>query len=177
MSRSIANRYPTRDRRPPPSWFMSAKSTKINITTGDDPTLTDAMRSSPEEREAWLNAIDEEWKSIKENGTWIEDDEPQGVPLPTHVVLNIKRNSERQVDRFKARIVAGGNHQTYGVDYIETYAPVIDFSLVRMFLCLLLSLDLSVAQVDIKTAFLNGILEDNIWVISPRGIPGVKSRV
>lgn len=93
------------------------------------------------------------------------------------MVLNVKRRANGEIDRFKARMVAGGNHQTYGVDYLDTYAPVASFTLVRIFLYLVLCLGLFVAQVDIKSAFLNGDLKEDIWVMSPRSIPGVCSRV
>lgn len=123
------SRYPRRIRRPPSDWYASASiSTKeIVITTGDDPTLSEAMNASPDEREAWLNEIDEEFKSIDDNDSWEPSDEPDGMPLPTHPVLHIKRTAEGDLERFKARIVAGGNHQVYGQDYFETYAPVADF--------------------------------------------------
>ena len=174
---TVTHRYPRRNRRPPSAWFMSASSTEARITTGDDPTLSEALSASPEEREAWLHAIDEEFQSIEENDTWEFDDSPDGMPLPTHMVLNIKRDATGKVDRFKARLVAGGNHQVYGQNYLETYAPVVDFSLVRIFLYIVLSLGMFIAQVDIKTAFLNGALEEAIWVMSPRNIPGRPSRL
>ncbi len=88
--------------------------------------------------------------------------------LPTNVVLKVKRNSNGTVERFKARIVAGGNHQTYGHDYIETYAPVVSFTLVLLFLYN--------RQVDVKTAFLNGDLSESVWVMSPHGIPGIRPK-
>lgn len=171
------HRYPCRNRNPPGDWFMTAPCPILNVTTSDDPTLKEAMGANSEEREAWLNAIDEEFQSIEDNDTWESVDAPKGVPLPTHVVLNVKRDANGEVDRFKARIVAGGNRQTYGVDYLDTYAPVVDFSIVRMFLYLVLSLGFFVGQVDIKTAFLNGRLDEDVWVMSPRGIPGMKCRI
>lgn len=75
------------------------------------------------------------------------------------------------MERFKARVVAGGNFQGYGEEYLETYAAVVYFSLVQMFLYLFLSLKMDVAQLDVKTAFLNGNITDNVWVMSPREIP------
>lgn len=175
-SERATHRYPRRIRNPPSKWFMVATSTNVEITTGDDPTLNEAMNATAEERELWLNAIDDEFKSIQENETWKRDDNPKGVPLPTHTVLQVKRDAKGIVDRFKARIVAGGNHQVYGENYSETYAPVVEFSLVRVFIYLVLSLGLFIAQVDIKTAFLNGALEEDVWVMSPRGIPGRPTR-
>ena len=174
---SSTHRYPRRNRRPPGNWFMAAASPNFTVTTADDPTLKEAMNATPEERGIWLNAIDEEFRSIVDNETWEPDDAPKETPLPTHVVLNVKRNAHGGVDRFKARLVAGGNHQTYGLNYLETYAPVVEFSAVRLFLYLVLYLGLFVGQVDVKSAFLNGSLAEDVWVMSPRGIPGLKPRV
>ena len=80
------------------------------------------------------------------------------------------------MERFKARIVAGGNHQVYGDNYKETYAPVVSFTMVRIFLYLALCLQLCIGQLDVKSAFLKGELSESVWVMSPRGIPGMKSR-
>ena len=174
---SSRHRYPRRVRKPPSDWFMSASPASIEVTTADDPTLGEALKATLEEREAWMNAIDDEFRSIENNHTWVQDDLPDAGPLPTHVVLNVKRDSAGKVDRFKARMVAGGNYQVYGENYSETYAPVVDFSVVRLFLYMVVSLGLAIVQVDVKTAFLNGDLEEDIWVMSPRNIPGRPSRV
>lgn len=58
---------------------------------------------------------------------------------------------------------------------METYAPVVSFTIVRIFLYLVLCMNMSVAQLDVKTAFLNGELEEDVWIMSPRGIPGRES--
>ncbi len=72
------------------------------------------MSATPEERDMWQSAIDEELASLESKNTWEIDDSPGAQPLPTHVVLKVKRKSDGTVDRFKARVVAGGNFQTYG---------------------------------------------------------------
>ena len=170
------HRYPRRSRRPPPAWFM-AVSSNINITTSDEPTLREALSATSEEREAWTKAIEEEFESLEEKDTWERHNNPSAKPLPTHIVLKVKRDVNGNAERFKARIVAGGNFQTYGEDYMETYAPVVSFSLVRVFLYIAMSLCMFVTQIDIKTAFLNGDLEEDVWVLSPRGVPGMSSRL
>ena len=118
------------------------------------------MSSTPEERELWSKAIEDEFGALDDKDTWEPDDNPESNPLPTHIVLKIKRDSGGDVERFKARIVAGGNHQRYGEDYFETYAPVVSFSMVRLFLYIAICGGMFIAQVDIKSAFLNGVLED-----------------
>ena len=122
------SRYLTRQRRNPPASYIAnaAKcSTDITVTTSDEPTLGEAMSATPEEREMWLSVIDNEFDSWDSKQTWQLDHSPKEQTLPAHVVLKVKRRkSDGTVERFKARIVAGGNFQTYGEDYFETYAPL-----------------------------------------------------
>lgn len=115
----IQFQYPRRNRRKPPKWYMATSAeTKIEtqLTTSDDPTLREAMSATPEERNLWQSAIDADFASLESKQTWKTDDSPGSQPLPTHVVLKIKRQSNGSIDRFKARVVAGGNFQTYGED-------------------------------------------------------------
>lgn len=167
------HRYPRRDRKPLRNWVMAATSPSITITSADYHTLERAMNATPEERDAWLNAIDKEFESIADNKTWEPHDTPKVALLPTHAALNVKRSADGGVHRFKARPVVGGNHQTYGLNYLETYAPVVEFPTVRLFLHLVLYFGLFAGQIDIKSAFLNGNLDDDVWVMSPHGMPGV----
>lgn len=168
------SRYPSRNRRPPGQWYVASsaiESSGIDVTTSDDPTLKEALSATVDEQGLWNLAIDDEFCSLDGKETWIEDDCPKSHPLPTHVILKVKRLANGQVDRFKARVVAGGNYQVYGENYMETHAPVVAFSVVRVFLYIALVRNMEMAQVDVKTAFLNGVLEEDIWVTSPRGIP------
>ena len=173
------SRYPRRTRRQTPAWYIASSaqtSKQVTVTTSDEPTLTEALNATPEERELWKLAIDDEFQSLESKHTWFPDDAPTSQPLPTHVVLKVKRRPDGNIERFKARIVAGGNYQVYGENYKETYAPVVSFPLVRIFLYFVVCLKMFVTQLDVKTAFLNGELKEDVWVMSPRGIPGLKSR-
>lgn len=129
-------RYPRRERRSSGRWYIAstARSVDVRVSTSDDPTLKEAMSSTSEERNLWIAAIEEEFKSLKENNTWVLDPNPKAQPLPTHVRLKIKRESDGAVERFKARLVVGGNIQIFGVNYLETYAPVVSFVIVRIFI-------------------------------------------
>lgn len=102
------------------------------------------------------------------------DDLPQSQSLPTHLIPKVKLDANAAVDRFRARIVGEGNHQTYGQGYMETYAAVVSFNSVRMFLYIILYMQMYIAQVELKTAFLNGDLEENVSVMAPSCIPGLK---
>ena len=121
-------RYPTRTRHPPGKWYAASTieyNADIQITTSDDPTLTEAKASTAEERIHWEAAIDEEFRSFEDMDTWEPDEQPQSQPLPTHIVLNIKRMSEGSIDKFIGPIAAGGNFHILGENYLETFAPVV----------------------------------------------------
>lgn len=130
--------------------------------------MREALSATLEEKNAWKAAINAAFEALDSKETWKRDDNPESSPLPTHAILKVERQADGTVERFKARIVAGGNFQVYGENYKETYAPVVSFSLVRIFLYLALCLNMYVAQTDVKTAFLNGHLTEDVWVMSPR---------
>lgn len=141
------------------------------MSTGDDPTLNEAISSSVEKREMWRYAIDAEFESLDQMETWMRDDSPLPQPLTAHVVLKSKRLSNRKVGTFQCPVVARENLQVYGENYMETHAPFIPYTLLRTFLYLALTENISISQVGIKTAFLYEIIEKYILVPSPRGIP------
>jgi Reverse transcriptase (RNA-dependent DNA polymerase) len=88
-----------------------------------------------------------------------------------------KRTVNGEFDRCKTRIVAGGDHQEYGVNCTGTYAPVIEWTIVRLFLYLSCVFSWEKVQVDVTTAFLNGELDEEVYVRTPRGIAGWPSRI
>jgi hypothetical protein len=113
----------------------------------------------------WQQAIDEEVASILKYGVWSECELPAGKQaLPTHFVFEVKRDG-----RYKARLVAGGHRQQHGLDFEETYAPVCSYRTMRMILATAAHEDLEMRQFDIRTAFLNGELEEEVYVRPPRG--------
>jgi hypothetical protein len=81
----------------------------------------------------------------------------------------IFNNADGSVDRYKARLCAKGYSQQQGIDYTETFAPVAKFSSIRSLLALAAHYDLEVHQMDVKTAFLNGDLEEDIYMVQPEG--------
>ena len=96
---------------------------------------------------------------------WTECGLPPGKQaLPTHFVLEVKRDG-----RYKARLVAGGHRQQFGLDFQETYAPVCSYRTMRMILATCAHEDFELRQFDIRTAFLNGELEEEVYVRAPAG--------
>lgn len=111
------------------------------------------------------------FQSLAEKDTWTSDDNPQTHPLTTYVLLEIKLNSDVSVERFTARVIGVGNFPAYGVEFFKTYAPVVAFIVVRIFLTIAFKIRIKKKVIDVKTAFLNDMLQIDIWVISHRGIP------
>ncbi|KAG1665273.1 hypothetical protein FOA52_015850 [Chlamydomonas sp. UWO 241] len=118
----------------------------------------------------WKQASDEEISSLMEKGTWELCQPPNGFSaLPVRWVYKFKRDATGQVVRFKARIVAKGFKQVEGVDYLQTFAPCADKNSFRVVLAIACERDLEMEQLDIKTAFLNGELEETIYMQQPPG--------
>lgn len=103
---------------------------------------------------------------------WIPVNLSPFKPLPTHLILNIKILGDISIDLFKAPTVAGLNHRRFGTDYNETYAPVVNFFISKLFINYQFESGLSVGQIDIKTAFLNCELEEEFYVLSLINILG-----
>jgi hypothetical protein len=116
-------------------------------------------------------------ESLLAKGTWVDVDVATCPPLPTHPVLQIKRVVKGEFERCETRIVAGGDNQEYGVNYTNTFATVIEWTIVRLFLYLSCVFLWEKIQVDVKTAFLNGELDEEVYVRTPRGIAGWPSRM
>lgn len=125
---------------------------------------------SCQESSQWKAAINEEYSSILENGTWTVVPLPEGrKPIKCKWVLDYKPAHKGAEARFKARLVACGYAQLYGIDYLDTYSPVVKHYSIRFVLALSAVLDLDMIQLDIKTAFLNGVLEEEIYMKLPEG--------
>jgi hypothetical protein len=116
--------------------------------------------------------MDEELESLKANKTWRVVKRPGGGRklIRCKWVYKIKENSDGSVERYKARLVAKGFQQKEGVDYLETYAPVARMETIRLMLAVAAHYDLNISQLDFKTAFLYGELQDvEIYMQLPRG--------
>lgn len=97
-------------------------------------------------------------------------------PIGCKPVLKIKRGADGQIIKYKIRIVAKGYSQTYGIDYDETYAPVVRYSSLRMLLALAAHYDLELHHMDVKSAYLNGDLVEEIYMEQPEGAPIIEGK-
>ena len=164
------SRYPTRQRDKPKEWFK-VQAHRAQATEHEEPQSYEEALRSPDASE-WKLAMDEEIASSKfqANGTWDLEEQPVGVKaIPVKWVFKIKRDASGNIERYKARLVAKGFMEREGIDYNEVFAPVSKHTTLRTLLALTASEDLELHQLDIKTAFLNGELEETIYMKQPKG--------
>ena len=118
----------------------------------------------------WKEAMDDEMRALIHNDTWDIVDLPKGKKsVGCRWIFTLKYNADGTLDRHKARLVARGYTQTYGIDYQETFAPVAKLNTIRIMISLAVNLDWPLLQYDIKNAFLNGELKEEIYMDIPPG--------
>lgn len=131
-------------------------------------TLKQAMNCAQSNK--WIEAMKEELNAINENETWEVTDLPTGrKAIGSKWVFKLKVDENNKILRYKARLVAQGFSQKFGVDYDEVFAPVIRSTTLRLLLSIAGQRKCKVNHYDIKTAFLNGTLEEEIYMKQPPG--------
>ena len=145
-----------------------AQVAHVSDTEGEPSSYQEAMRAP--EAEKWRFAMEEEMASLRANGTWDLVSLPPGVkPIPCKWVYKLKRDADGNVERYKARLVVKGFMQREGIDYNEVFAPVSKHTSLRTLLSIVAEQNLEVEHLDVKTAFLNGELEEDIYMTQPQG--------
>nr|GEV53445.1 putative ribonuclease H-like domain-containing protein [Tanacetum cinerariifolium] len=89
--------------------------------------------------------------------------------VPQHEVYKIKRNGDDQVERYRARLVVKRYAQKEGIDFNEIFSPVVRMTTIRVVLAMCATYDLHLEQLDVKTVFLHGNLEEEIYMLQPEG--------
>jgi hypothetical protein len=118
----------------------------------------------------WEQAMIEEKNSLDAHECFEYTDRPRGKKvIPVHWIYSVKVDAHGNVIRYKARLVAQGCRQIQGIDVDEVFAPTSSFGARRVLLCKAAAEDMEIHQVDIKTAFLNGDLEEEVYVTQPPG--------
>lgn len=126
----------------------------------------------------WKGAMKEEFDSLQANRTWKLVDLPTGKsPIKCKWVFKTKRNAHGDVVRHKARLVAKGYTQIEGVDYHETFSPVVRFTTIRYLMAIAAKFDLNIRQLDVVTAFLHGTLDEEIYMTQPEGFNDGSNRM
>lgn len=140
----------------------------IQLMNNDPISRNEALNRA--DRKKWIEAEQEEMNSIKKNQTWTLTELPAGrQPIGCKWVYKIKFNADGKLEKYKARLVAKGYTQQYGVDYTETFAPVARFASIRALLAIGAFYDLEIDHLDVNTAFLNGDIDCEAFMIQPEG--------
>jgi hypothetical protein len=135
----------------------------------DDPTsFEEAMRS--EYSSKWLDAMEDEIKSMSTNEVWDLEEIPKGAKtVGCKWVYKTKYDSQGNIDKLKARLVAKGYTEREGIDYNEIFSPVLCKDSFRIIMALVAHYDLELHQMDVKTSFLNGDLDETVYMAQPKG--------
>ncbi|KAL0746111.1 hypothetical protein Bca101_101377 [Brassica carinata] len=124
--------------------------------------------------EEWKESVGDEANAMIKNDTWFESEFPKGKKAVTsRWIFTIKYLPNGQIDRRKTRLVARGYTQTYGEDYIDTFAHVAKLHTIRIVLSLAVNLEWDLWQMDVKNAFLQRELEDEVYMYPPPGLEGL----
>ena len=163
-------RKSTRESKAPDTYGEWAN---IAVTGSDPNTFKQAMKSPSSEN--WKKAMYEEFSSLTKHKTWDLVDLPDRANLVgCKWVFKTKRRADGEIDKFKSRLVAQGYSQEEGVDFDEVFAPVAKYKSIRTVLAIANQLNLDVHQMDVKTAFLNGDLNEDIYMKQPEGFVSKK---
>ena len=151
----------------------------ILLNIEDDPkTFPEAMSSR--DVAFWKEAINDEMDSLISNNTLIIIDlPPSSKPIGCKWVFRRQYNTDGSLQAFKARLLAKGFKQKEGINYFDAYAPVARITSIRVLLALASLYNLFVHQMDVKTTFLNGELDEEVYMEKPEGfvLPGNEKKV
>ena len=141
----------------------------LHVVTTDTPVEPTSFSQAVKQQE-WRNAMVTEFNALQRSGTWnLVPYKPHMNLLPNKWVYKIKRHANGSIDQYKARLVANGFHQQHGVDYGETFSPVVKHSTIRLVLSLAVSNRWPVRQLDVQNAFLHGYLAEEVYMRQPVG--------
>ena len=118
----------------------------------------------------WVDAMVEEYDSIVRNSVWDVVLRPENKSVvSSHWLYKVKQAADGSVEKHKARFVARGFSQVEGIDYDENFSPVARYSSIRSMLALSAQMGWKIHQMDVKTAFLNGKIEEEVYIEQSEG--------
>ncbi|KAK8586239.1 hypothetical protein V6N13_130760 [Hibiscus sabdariffa] len=163
-------RRSTRERHEPERYgFLVTTHGDVILVDQDEPKTYQEAVASPDS-EKWLEAMRSEMDSMSENQVWTLVEPPEGIkPIGCKWVFKKKTDMDGNVQTYKGRLVAKGFRQIHGIDYDETFSPVAMIKSIRILLAVAAFHDYEIWQMDVKTAFLNGKLEEDVYMTQPEG--------
>ncbi|GJZ30148.1 zinc finger, CCHC-type containing protein [Tanacetum coccineum] len=170
----IPIRRSTRTRRPTDRMCLYIDAEEHELGDLGEPANYKAALLDPES-DKWLNAMNVEMQSMKDNEVWdLVDLPPNGKTIGSKWLFKKKTDMDGAVHTYKARLVAKGYTQTPGIDYEETFSPVADIRAIRILIAIAAYYDYEIWQMDVKTAFLNGYLSEEVYMEQPKGFVNPK---
>jgi hypothetical protein len=159
----------------PPERFCSYIVIVSSIRESEPSTFEEATG-----RQVWRDAMMEEYNSIMKNGVWEVVPRPEGNSVVTSRWLyKLKHVADGSIEKYKARFVAQGFSQVEGVDYDETFVLVARYTSIRAVISIAAEMGWKIHQMDVKIAFLNGLIEEEVYIEQPLGfeVHGKESHV
>jgi histone deacetylase 1/2 len=139
-----------------------------STTISDEPSSVDATLQDPR----WVQVMNAEHTALLQNRTWHLVPRQKGKNIiGCKWVYKVKRKADGSVDRYKARLVAKGFKQRYGIDYEDTFSPVVKAATIHLVLSIVVSKGWSLKQLDVLNAFLHGILDEEVYMHQPPRYP------
>ena len=163
------NRRSTRQRTMPVEWWRASVNVAETKDFSEPATFQEAVNG--QDQVHWRKAIRAELKSMRLRGVFRASKLPKGQrAIGTKWVFKIKRKADGSIEKYKARLVAKGFKQKYGIDYTETFAPVVKYVTLRMVIALAKLFGWPVDQLDVVTAFLYGVMKEEVFILVPEGM-------
>ncbi|GJX15239.1 retrotransposon protein, putative, ty1-copia subclass [Tanacetum coccineum] len=163
------NQQSERTHRAPERLCLNVEVEEHSLGDLNEPTSYKAAMLDPES-DKWIDAMNAEMQSMIDNMVWVLVDLPPNCKtVGSKWLFKIKTDMDGNVHTYKARLVAKGYTQLYGVDYEETFSPVADIRAIRILISIAAFYDYEIWQMDVKTAFLNGHLDEDIYMVQPEG--------
>lgn len=139
------------------------------VLESTDPTEPKSIQSALQNPH-WLQAMRDELTALDQNHTWDLIPHHPGMNIVgSRWVFKTKLKSDGFIEHFKARLVAKGYNQLAGLDFLETFSPVIKPTTIRLVLSLVVTYGWSLRQLDVKNAFLHGTLQEVVYIEQPPG--------
>lgn len=143
--------------------YVSYLTTEITEKTPE--TVAEALQGT--NREKWVEAMNREYRFLTKNSTWEVVDIPKGEKMLGTKWVFKKRITDTGEENYKARLVVQGFGQRKGVDYQETFSPVVKYNSIRYLLSLAAQKSLNITHLDVETAYLNAELDEEIYIKTP----------
>ena len=154
----------------PPVFRRASANAVESAVDLSEPSTFDAAVSGPDQVH-WRKALDAELESMRVRGVFRAAKLPNGQrAIGTKWVFKIKRKADGSIEKYKSRLVAKGFRQKYGIDYTETFSPVVKYVTLRMVIAIAKHYGWTLDQLDVVTAFLYGVMQEQVFCGIPEGM-------